>query len=344
MPGFRIFTSNQLEKLVEDLAAVLDTPIQSPLAPDVIVVQSRGMARWVSLQLADLSGISMNAAFPFPRAFVDETLRLYFPDMPVAAVFDAGTMAWKIHELLPGLTRKKEFAAVRGYIEEDDGLKLFQLSEKIAHLFDQYMVYRPEMLLAWERSEGEAHWQALLWRVLAGKKPPLHPAAVSELLEERMARLPAAGMLPERVSIFGVSSLPPLYMRVFFALAQHCEVNLFSLNPSQEYYGHDITPGLRARLASRGAAIPDADLREGNPLLTSLGRQARDRRWARAICGAGGRGHARGGAGRHPACAEPGRGGAAREDGRGGSHHPGARVPFAHARGGGAARPAAGVV
>ena len=106
-----------------------------------------------------------------------------------------------------------------------------------------------------------------------GEKGAMHLAAVSELLDGRMEKPPNGGALPERVSVFGVSSLPPLYMRVFLGLARHCEVNFFSLQPSMEYYGHDLSPGMRARLERRTGA---ASLETGNPLLTSLERLNRD--------------------------------------------------------------------
>jgi len=279
MPGLKLHTSNQLEKLIGRLAGVLEKPAGAPLAPDVIVVQSRGMARWVSLQIARETGICMNCDFPFPRAFVDRTLRLFFPEMAGSDEFSADVMAWKIHAMLPALVKRREFAQVRHYIGDDDGLKTFQLSEKIAHLFDQYLVYRPEMLLRWEREASERDWQAVLWRELTGKRPPMHLAAVGELLGERMAaKLPGdvANLLPARVSVFGISSLPPLYMRVFFEMARHCEVHLFSLQPSQEYHGHDLTPKQRAKMAGRGVGFSADELPAGNPLLASMGRLNRD--------------------------------------------------------------------
>jgi len=172
---------------------------------------------------------------------------------------------------------------VRNYLEGGDGLKVFQLAEKIAYLFDQYLVYRQEMILRWERGAADRNWQAILWRELAGKRPSMHLAAVSELIGKRMA----AGLgdaviaeLPERVSVFGISSLPPFYMRVFFELARHCEVNLFSLHPSQEYYGQDLSPKVRAKLAARiagrGVKVSEDEFADGNPLLTSLGKLNRD--------------------------------------------------------------------
>ena len=84
------------------------------------------------------------------------------------------------------------------------------------------------MLLGWERDRKENDWQAILWRTLAGEGEPLHLARMRESLGERDGFGAAREPLPERVSIFGVSSLPPFYLRVFIELSRHCEVNFFS--------------------------------------------------------------------------------------------------------------------
>jgi exodeoxyribonuclease V gamma subunit len=277
----KLYTSNRLEQLTNQLAASLDTPLDSPLAAEVIVVQSRGMARWLSLQIGQISKICMNCDFPFPRAFIERILRSYFPEpLLEEKLFTVEAMTWKISRLLPGLTLEKEFAPVRNYLADEDGLKAFQLSEKIARLFDQYLVYRPEMLVSWERDEKETNWQANLWRTLAGKGEPLHLARMQAALGAIMASPPPDNLLPRRVSIFGLSSLPPLYLRVFIELSRHCQVNLFSLEPSEEYHGEDLSPKAKAKLlqklAARGGTISGDDLPTGNPLLTSLGRLNRD--------------------------------------------------------------------
>ncbi len=278
--GLKLFTSNRLECLAEQLASAMAAPLRSPLAPEVIIVQSRGMARWASLQLAQLSGICMNCEFPFPKAFVERTLRQFFPEMALADDYSVGVMTWRIFHLLPGFAKRPEFALVNRYLAQDDGLKTFQLAEKVAHLFDQYLVYRPDMLMRWQRERDEQGWQAMLWRALVRGREPWHLAAIAELLVERMAVLPADSHLPGRISIFGLSSIPPLHLRVFFELSRHCEVNLFSLHPSREYFGHDLPPKLRARLLSqlesRGTAVSSDELLIGNPLLSSLGKLNRD--------------------------------------------------------------------
>ena len=49
----RIYHSNRMEHLVGHLADTLQAPAASaPFAPEVILVQSNGMRRWVSRELA----------------------------------------------------------------------------------------------------------------------------------------------------------------------------------------------------------------------------------------------------------------------------------------------------
>ncbi|MCM2209762.1 exodeoxyribonuclease V subunit gamma, partial [Klebsiella quasipneumoniae] len=64
------------------------------------------------------------------------------------------------------------------YLENDeDDSKLYQLAEKIADIFDGYLVYRPEWMAMWEAGEPVAEliddggqqehpWQPILWQAL----------------------------------------------------------------------------------------------------------------------------------------------------------------------------------
>ena len=265
MNGLYLHTGNRLETLAAELAAVVQAPLASPFTPEVILVQSLGMRRWLSLQLAERLGICMHCAFPFPRTFLDETLRRLVPEMAAPDAFAPDLMTWKIHRLLPPLLGRPQFAPVRAYLEDGDALKLYQLASRLAHLFDQYLVYRPAMLLEWERgdaADGDAAWQAALWRGV-NAEGQLHFGAALERLKR--GQFCADVPLPERVSIFGISSLPPAQMEVFLALAAHCPVHLFLLAPSREFHGDDLTPKQRARRGLEPSG-------EGHPLLTSLGR------------------------------------------------------------------------
>ena len=89
-------------------------------------------------------------------------------------------------ELLPGLLHQEVFAPLAHYLQDDailqdkqapHSLKLYQLCGQIADIFDQYLVYRPDWILAWEQGldtlppsertlDPAQRWQSVLWRAL----------------------------------------------------------------------------------------------------------------------------------------------------------------------------------
>ncbi|MGE4344519.1 MAG: exodeoxyribonuclease V subunit gamma [Geoalkalibacter sp.] len=286
MSHFRLHTSNRLETLFDRLAEIVAVPAGSPLTPEVIVVQSRGMQRWLSLRLAERFGVWSNdeKSFPFPNAFIWDIFRRLLPELPRSSAFDPDILTWRIMAALPELIEKDGFDALRRYFRSgSDPLKRYQFARRMADLFDQYTVYRPEMLRVWEQGGGDEDepWQAVLWRCLAGEGRPAHKGAVLETFLEMAGQ--GAGLvrqLPARVAIFGIPSLPPMHLAVFQALAHYVEINLFLLNPSREYWG-DIVSAREAvrrkrQLSFEGFVESDLYLSAGNPLLASLGGLGRD--------------------------------------------------------------------
>ena len=64
MPGLNLLTSNRLETLAEKFAEVLSKPLACSLQREVILVQSKGMGRWVSMALGRHNGICANRLVP----------------------------------------------------------------------------------------------------------------------------------------------------------------------------------------------------------------------------------------------------------------------------------------
>ena len=81
--ALNLFTSNRMEVLVDALASTLREPPESPFTKEVIVVQSKGMQRWLSMQLASRYGVWANGHYPFPNAMVQELFEKFFSPSPV---------------------------------------------------------------------------------------------------------------------------------------------------------------------------------------------------------------------------------------------------------------------
>jgi len=292
MPSeLHIISGNHMEMLVRGLAEVLVLPVEaSPdavLQPDVVLVQSRGMQRWISLQVASINGICVNIEFPFPNAFIDRLCGLVDASFGMAGAYDKQTLVFRIYHLLPDLLAHSVFKPLERYLAHDvSPLKRFLLSRKIADTFDQYAVFRPDWLVGWEagragteRLPPSHQWQAHLWRALEAQQPGSHRSAIQRKLVERLRQTDRAWHgLPARIAVFGVSHLPPFHLEVLEALAQRIPVFLFLLNPCRHYWADILSDQQMVRLRSRTPGTTDNGplyFQSGNRLLASLGVQGK---------------------------------------------------------------------
>ncbi|NTU53523.1 MAG: exodeoxyribonuclease V subunit gamma [Chlorobiaceae bacterium] len=272
-----LFTGNRLEELVSAFGDRLSAePLSSPFEREMIVVQSRGMQRWLSMQLASRFGVWGGAEYPFPNALVQQLFeKLELTEERAGGSFSKEVMCWSLMRHLPGLLDRESFSPLRSYLRNDrEGLKLFQLCKRVADTFDQYTLFRPELLKAWEegREDGARDWQPDLWRAIVAESSGRHRG---ELKREFCRKLPDATLPPEfpkRISLFGVSWMPPYHIAVLDTLASRIPVTIFLLSPTQEYWSDIVS---RRRLFRMSASERELST-EGNPLLASLGKSGRE--------------------------------------------------------------------
>jgi exodeoxyribonuclease V gamma subunit len=286
MSGLNIFTSNRLEILAEYLSRMVKRPASSVLAAETIVIQSRGMERWVSLELARHNGICANIRFPFPNAFLQEIAEQVLPEFSEPSTFEPEILMFKIMKILPHFTELNGFEHLKAYLADDATyLKRMQLSNKLADIFDQYQVFRPEMILGWEKGAEGAHsteqWQAQIWRQLVKDGQNLHRAGLQRELIKKITGEPHQfSCLPERIFIFGISYLPLFHLQTFVALGQLAEINFFILNPCREYWGDIVSEKQMQTFKkqySRSADLTTAlHLEQGNRLLAAMGAHGRN--------------------------------------------------------------------
>ena len=152
---FSVYHSNHLDILKDLTAHIIKVqPLEDPFASEVVLVQSPGMAQWLQMSLAETFGIAANIEFPLPATFIWQMFVRVLPDIPQQSAFNKSAMSWKLMTLLPEMLERDDFLPLRHYLTDDeDKRKLFQLSSRIADLFDQYLVYRPDWLNLWEQQQ-----------------------------------------------------------------------------------------------------------------------------------------------------------------------------------------------
>ncbi len=270
-----------------------------PFEPQTVIVQSFGLGQWLKIETARQFGIAANIHCILPATFL---WQLYQSLVPEAAnlrqsPFDRDRLTWRVMRILKSNPALAE--GVSGYLNSpgDPDQRAFQLASEIALLFDEYLMYRPDWLNQWQYSQGQIttddsgtnttnqRWQAELWRLILADLPPdarLHRAELHRRAMHALATPSQASLPWSRLSVFGISTMPPLQLATFEALAADRDVDLFFLNPCEHYWGDIVSErdvakrSLRTLINSSEPLLDEDYLEVGNPLLASLGKQGRE--------------------------------------------------------------------
>jgi len=288
--AMHMYRANRVESLLDSLADVFRTPLSSPLAPECIVVQSKGMATWLAMQLSGRFGVWANPDFPHPRQFIQRVLRATLGEEgDLVQRYSRERLAFVICALLEDCRRDPDFSPLTSYLADGPLSKKLQLARQIANLFDQYAVYRPEMILAWEDGENRAFahdlaedlWQPKLWRLLVAHLGCCSPARLMLRARQALAAgaIPFPQLLPARVSLFGIDTLPTVYLGIMGELAHIIPVHFHLFSPAEGYFADIRTQAEAHRVLARlpsGLVEADLYLEVGHPLLAAMGAMARD--------------------------------------------------------------------
>ncbi|GAB3481507.1 exodeoxyribonuclease V subunit gamma [Marinomonas epiphytica] len=296
---FQLYTGNRLEDLATLLAKALAlSPPSNPFDNEYILVQTPGMAQWLKMFVAQSHSIAAGLDFPLPSSFVWRTFSQTLEDIPSQSEFNKPFMVWRLMRLLNARLGQEEFAPLRWYLANDDSqMRRFQLCSAIADIYDQYLVYRPDWIQAWESGQvddprlqalfEQQPWQAILWQDLVADVSErggslYHRGNLIEALQEATRSKSKPAALPERIFIFGVSSLPPNTLESLRVLASSgwIDVHLFLQNPCRFYWGDVVDKHYLGRIIKRQSEKPGLDIDklhlDANPLLASWGRLGRD--------------------------------------------------------------------
>ena len=229
---YNLYTSNRLESLCQTLAENIRRSEHGVFGKEVIITQSAGMNAWLKTELAQRNGVFSNFAFENQDGFFSEIYQLLFKQR---LQNDLDTLKYKIYDFLGNTAFKDTFSEVASYYENNE-LRRFQLSAKIADLFDQYQLYRPEMLGKWERAElstenAAEKWQQWLWSKLNTDSRSKISGKIFDQLESQKDLIQKS--YPE-ISLFGISVYTRFHLDFFKELAKYTRVNFYLCLPTDQ--------------------------------------------------------------------------------------------------------------
>lgn len=197
--GLFVHTSNRLEELLEALATVLGKDPLDPLQDEVVAVPSQGLARWLRMRLAEKFGIAASLHLPFLGAWFGGLSQRAAPTPTGPSdPLRKDVLPFRLWRILRDPEAAKDCGPAVDYCSDDpDDQKRLQLCLRLARVFDDYQVYRPEILARWSAGDDtrelgpHAGWQARLWRRLLRDIGCAGTDAAQPATEKRSRKRPA---------------------------------------------------------------------------------------------------------------------------------------------------------
>jgi exodeoxyribonuclease V gamma subunit len=252
-----------LWQLIRTLASEDKVPDQSPYSREVLT--------WRIYTLLATENVIENDDFkPATHYWLDQVTSNATVNSTIDSLTNSATEA----------SSKKPFKS-----SNKADLKRYQLAGQMADLYEQYLIFRPEWLNAWEQGKEEIplsldnKWQAKLWQLLISDLPynpvELLNDAISNIAD-KLASDP--NILPKRMSFFGINTMAPMWLNFINAISDYIDVDFFHLNPCFSYWGDIINEKQAMKKLSHWShgANNEEHLFIGNPLLANFGQQGRE--------------------------------------------------------------------
>ena len=263
--GLVVYRASRLEALIPPLWSLLDVSwSDNVLESQTIVAAHPSMKQWLTGALArhtGTSGIAANLDVVLPSVWLDRLATATLGERAVSLPrYQRTHLCWALHEMLaPGRPvagvsdpRIAAYLAIDGNGDPARSGALarrrYQLADRLARIYSQYLVYRPDWLKAWERghfrSASGAAASASLSMLEEGLLGPLWKKLSSDLgrhrgqaVEELRAFLTSDITPRPTLHVFGTSHLAPAEIDIVRAYAVRGLVALYVPDPCREYWG-----------------------------------------------------------------------------------------------------------
>ncbi|HEX7367278.1 MAG TPA: exodeoxyribonuclease V subunit gamma [Pelobium sp.] len=287
--ALRLQVSNSLSILSKYLCRDLQAQEISVFQPYYLVTQTEGMNNWLRLQLAENLGIAANYKFLKPNDLVNQIYAILGGEFSKPLTVENQT--WLIFRVLGErefINRFKDVSAYYTADTPDKDLKRIALAEKVADLFDQYQIYRTELIQDWNEGDlsnlSKDDWQKYLWvktNELTENKIP-DKTRVEEYIIKTLKDPAKQQILKNKmpsVFLFGLSVTTEFHLQIFEAVGQQIDFSYYLINPAPGVYWFEDLSEKQAYRLQRKGLIENTANNLGNNLLTSWGKVIQNTFW-----------------------------------------------------------------
>ncbi len=248
-----LYKSNKIEVISELLAEELKIsppPINKNLE---IAVPNYFLGKWLSEQITIRNKISALYELKTISSYTESLLTNCFPGIDMG-LWNFESIKWGIIDSLEELNSFKESYPLRNWINKYlDNKKtidgdLYNLTKKITKNFIDYLIFRPEMISEWHRSEinsltlfknlnSDQFWQPILYKLLE-KKITEKPSCLYmiEVIKNFRKNKIFQIKIPNKIYIISDNNLSKLHINFYSEISKFTEVNLYLLSAGDDLW------------------------------------------------------------------------------------------------------------
>lgn len=275
--GIHLNVASNLRPLAKKMAEDLENKQSDSFTPSWIITQTDGMNSWLRIELARQMGIAANIRFHKPNDLVSKVHFLF--DQGKHTVLDAETLQWTIYALLEEPEFQHRFPDIAAYYQ-DNTIRQIAFASELADIFDQYQVYRSELISLWNQGndagmEGE-DWQKWLWTKAKEKLRDgyIDKSDIEQDILKQLSENDGTNRISKRIPslhFFGIAVITPYYLRIFHAMSKFIDIHFYLINPApHDFWLHDQSEKKIAALYKQRKL--QEYVRAGNDMLHNWGR------------------------------------------------------------------------
>ncbi|MBW1672965.1 MAG: exodeoxyribonuclease V subunit gamma, partial [Deltaproteobacteria bacterium] len=305
-----LYFSNQLDQLADKFSDTLADENCSKAnifdAP-VVIVPNANLAKWLQLFLAKKNSIFMNVDFQYLEAGLWGMITELDSSEKKPEMLDNDLLKILLLYALQNLeSNAPDFSPVTQYLMGEEGHKnpdyaarLWQLSEKLAHLFQEYEFHRIGMIQKWldetaiqesmELCQQQLYLQLKTMRNELESRTGKQLLSMMEYVDKVLSKSKpntekAVGN--KFIHFFGLSQISDFHLKLIGWLQPYYTILIYALNPSKEFWEDIKTPREKRWVQRKNVktlAIQTEEKKQGelfqqddNALLAAWGKPGRE--------------------------------------------------------------------
>ncbi|MEZ4907344.1 MAG: exodeoxyribonuclease V subunit gamma [Saprospiraceae bacterium] len=288
--SLKTYISNDLDKLVFQMIENIGYTNYDIFQTDILMVQTEGLSRWISVKASQQQGIFSNFKYISPNNLINDIFRL--ASMRLPEIYNTNNLKWLIFNIINENEFKEQFPDISKYYI-GDSIKQLQLATKLSDLFDQYTFFRPDYIQNWNNEidneinikyQYHEKWQKWIWQrlktILQNEGPDkvqMFASLLSGIQNDETLRDKIKEKYPH-ISVFGFSTISQFHINILLEISQSItDVDFYLFSPSpEEYWLHDIPQKTKLKIERYFKNKPQGlNLDTGNRMLMDLGKTAR---------------------------------------------------------------------